>query len=111
MAGALTGSGTCGPGYEFHNGMLSIYIDPARLDDGHGWAASVKAYVDYVHSCQPADPEAPVLVPGEPERSRRAERRANGLPLPGEAWDSILAAGADLGLDRDDLSALAVMNG
>ena len=28
LAGALTGSGTCGPGERIHNGMLSIYIDP-----------------------------------------------------------------------------------
>ena len=108
LAGALTGSGTCGPGFEFHNGMLSIYIDPERLDDGHDWAGAVKAYVDYVHACRPADPEVPVMIPGDPERKRRAERRANGLPLPGEAWDSILTAGTDLGLDRGELEAMAL---
>ena len=108
LAGALTGSGTCGPGYEFHNGMLSIYIDPARMDDGHDWAASAKDYVDFVHGLRPRDPESPVLVPGDPERQRRADRRANGLPLPFDAWDSILAAGERLGLSRDDLAALAI---
>lgn len=111
LAGALTGSGTCGPGYDFHNGMLSIYIDPARLDDGHGWAAAAGAYMDYVRACTPADAEAPVMVPGDPERRRRADRRANGLPLPGETWDSILAAGERLGLDRNDLAAMALLNG
>jgi len=108
LAGALTGSGTCGPGYEFHNGMLSIYIDPARMDDGHDWAASAKEYVDWVRTLTPRDPNAPVLTPGDPERQRRADRRANGLPLPEEAWDSILAAGERLGLNRDDLAAKAL---
>ena len=108
LAGALTGSGTCAPGFDFHNGMLSIYLDPARLDDGHGWAASVRDYVDYVHSCRPADPAAPVLVPGDPERQRAEERRRDGLPLPGEAWESILAAGEGLGLDRDELAGMAL---
>lgn len=107
LAGALTGSGTCGPGYEFHNGMLSIYVDPARFDDGHDWASSVKEYVDFVHGLRPRDAAAPVLVPGDPERARRAER-APGLPLPGEAWASILAAGAELGLNRDELAAMAL---
>ncbi|MEM9060627.1 MAG: Ldh family oxidoreductase [Pseudomonadota bacterium] len=109
LAGALTGSGTCGPGYEFHNGMLSIYIDPERIDDGHGWAASAHAYMDYVRACKPADAAAPVMVPGDPERRRRADRRAHGLPLPVETWDSILAAGAELGLDRQALAAKALM--
>ncbi|MEO1494243.1 MAG: Ldh family oxidoreductase [Pseudomonadota bacterium] len=107
LAGALTGSGTCGPGYEFHNGMLSIYIDPARMDDGHDWAAAAKGYVDYVHGLKPADPASPVVIPGDPERARRADRLANGIPLPEPAWDSILTAGTKLGLDRADLAAMA----
>ncbi len=106
LAGALTGSGTCGPGYEFHNGMLSIYIDPARMDDGHDWAAAAKDYIDFVHSVKPRDPADPVLVPGDPERRRRRERMPT-LPLPAEAWASILASGVELGLDRTDLAALA----
>ncbi len=107
LGGALTGSGTCGPGYEFHNGMLSIYIDPARMDDGHDWAAAAKQYVDFVHGIRPRDPAEPVMVPGDPERARRADRRANGLPLPDAAWDSILAAGVALGLERDALTGMA----
>jgi uncharacterized oxidoreductase len=114
LAGALTGSGTCGPGERIHNGMLSIYLDPARLADGgagdggrHGWAGEVRAYLDYVRACRPADPAQPVLVPGDPERLRRAERRAHGLPLSAEAWESILATGEGLGLDRAGLAALA----
>ena len=109
LAGALTGSGTCGPGYDFHNGMLSIFIDPSKLDDGHGWAASAHAYMDYVRACKPADADTPVMVPGDPERQRRIDRRANGLPLPEETWDSILAAGENLGLDRETLAAQALM--
>jgi len=107
LAGALTGSCTCGPGYEFHNGMLSIYIDPARMDDGHDWATAAKGYVDYVHALKPADPAAPVMIPGDPERARRADRLANGIPLPHPAWDSILSAGEKLGLERADLAAMA----
>lgn len=106
LAGALTGSGTCGPGYAFKNGMLSIYIDPARMDDGHGWAASAKEYLAWVRAIKPRDPAEPVLTPGDPERRRRKERTPT-LPLPAEAWDSILAAGENVGLDRAVLAPLA----
>ena len=40
LAGALTGSGACGPGDRVHNGMLSIYIDPARMNEG--WAGEAE---------------------------------------------------------------------
>ena len=110
LAGALTGSGTCGPGERVHNGMLSIYIDPDRLDDGHGWAESIRDYLDYVRACRPADPAAPVLTPGEPERQRRTERRANGIPLSPGAWESILSTGEEYGLDAAELAALAERN-
>ncbi|MEM0989249.1 MAG: Ldh family oxidoreductase [Pseudomonadota bacterium] len=106
LAGALTGSGTCGPGYEFHNGMLSIYIDPARMDDGHDWALTAKDYVAFVRSIRPRNEVEPVLIPGDPERRRRAERTP-ALPLPNEAWASILDAGERLGLRRAELAAMA----
>lgn len=108
LAGALTGSGTCAPGFEFHNGMLSVYIDPERFDDGHGWAAEATAYVDYVRSCKPMDTASPVLTPGDPERLRNQER-AQAMPLSGPAWTSILDAATGVGLDATQLSAKALI--
>jgi uncharacterized oxidoreductase len=109
LAGALTGSGTATAGGtdRSHNGWLAIYIDPARMDDGHGWAASVADYIAHVRACTPADPAAPVMVPGDPERKRRAERLAHGLPLAPDVWESLLAAGESKGLDQGELTALA----
>ena len=101
LVGALTGSGPAMPGSErSHNGMLSIYLDPALMDDGHGWAASVAEYIAHIRACAPADPAEPVMVPGDPERQRRAERLANGVALAPDVWESLLAAGASKGLDR-----------
>jgi len=108
LAGALTGSGPAMPGSErSHNGMLSVYLDPALMDDGHGWAASVAEYIAHVRACVPADPETPVMVPGDPERKRRAERMADGLPLAPDVWEGLLDAGVSKGLDREELAALA----
>jgi uncharacterized oxidoreductase len=96
LAGALTGSGTATKGgtNRTYNGMLSIYLDPKLMDDGHGWAASVAEYIADIRASMPADPAAPVMVPGDPERQRRAERLANGLPLAPDVWESLLNAGA-----------------
>ncbi len=108
LAGMLTGSGHSGSGSTICNGMLSIYVRPDALDDGHGYAANVKEYIDYIRSCPPADPAAPVMIPGDPERKRRAERLAAGLPLTEGVWDSILDAGASVGLDRVALRAAGI---
>jgi len=107
LAGALTGSGTTGPGVETHNGMLSIYVKPDTFDDGHGFSDTVADYIDFVRAAQPTDPAQPVMIPGDPERKARADRLANGLPLTPETWDSILDAGVKLGLDRERLAAMA----
>lgn len=111
LAGALTGNGTSGsetgPGLRVLNGMLSIYLDPAKFDDGHGFAASVDEYIEQVRSAPPADEMRPVMIPGDPERNARAKRGAEGLPLDPETWDNILSAGESVGLDRDALLAEA----
>lgn len=109
LAGALTGSGTTGPGRAAHNGMLSIYLKPQVLDDGHGFGAAVDGYLEFVRSARPADPARPVMVPGDPERKARAARSANGLPLSAGVWRGILDAGAELGLDREDLADMALI--
>ncbi len=97
LAGALTGSGAAGPGVGPYNGMLSIYFDPNRLDDGFGWGAAVADYVAFVKSARPADPASPVMIPGDPERKARAKRLAEGVPLPRETWESLVAAARSVG--------------
>jgi uncharacterized oxidoreductase len=111
LAGALTGSGTAieGGSNRTYNGMLSIYIDPNLMNDGDGWAVSASSYIAAVRASAPANPDTPVMVPGDPERQRRAERLANGLPLAPDVWESLLAAGESKGLDRGEFVALARM--
>ena len=109
LAGALTGSGTTGPGRATHNGMLSIYLKPEVLDDGHGFGKSVEGYIQFVRAARPADPSQPVMIPGDPERSARKARQKLGLPLSRGAWESILDAGAEWGLDPEDLSNMALV--
>lgn len=108
LAGAITGNRPTGikTGQGAYNGMLSVYVDPDRMDDGHGGASMVSEYLDWVKACPPADPDAPVLAPGDPERKARADRMANGMPLSTETWENILASGALVGLSREDLLKL-----
>ena len=50
LGGALSGTGATAEGRPFANGMLSIFIDPARLDPAMFFPGEVQRYVDYVKS-------------------------------------------------------------
>ncbi|MEM9147349.1 MAG: Ldh family oxidoreductase [Pseudomonadota bacterium] len=105
LAGALTGSGAGGQDQAVHNGMLSIYLDPARLDDGHGWSRAVRDYIAFVRGRAAAADVAGVQIPGDPERATMAERLRHGLPLPTAVWESLLNAARRVGLDPAGIAA------
>ena len=107
LAGALTGSGTCGPGERpLMNGMLSVYMQPDFFESPDAIAAEVRQYVAYFRSARPAEAEGEVLAPGDPERRLRAQREAEGLPLPDETWQAILDATRETGLEEARIQAI-----
>ena len=108
LAGALTGSGCAGPGRErFANGMLSVYIDPARLDVDGAIAADIRGYLEWFKTARPAVEGGEVLSPGEPERRKRAQRLAEGVSIPDDTWEAILNAADLSGLGRAEAEAIA----
>jgi uncharacterized oxidoreductase len=56
-------------------------------------------YADWVSETRPADSAAPVLLPGEPEATRRAERLSDGVPLPQDTWANIIGTAKRLGVN------------
>jgi len=108
IGGALTGTGATDPARRFANGMFSIYVDPAVVDADAMFPREVARYVDYVKSSRPIEPGGEVLVPGEPEARKRAERMAQGIPLPDDIWSSIIATAREVGLDSRRLQAIAL---
>ena len=96
LAGALTGSGATSAEDGAYNGWLAFFLDPERLNEG--WGAAVHDYVEWVRAASPAAGHDAVLVPGDKERATRAERIANGVPLPPATWDAIRATARELGV-------------
>lgn len=105
LAGCLTGSGTAGPDdVRFCNGMLSVYLDPDRIDVDETFAELVDGYADWFLSADPLDDDSPVMLPGDKEHKLRVERTAKGLNLPVDVWASICAAAAQVGAPVPDLA-------
>jgi uncharacterized oxidoreductase len=101
LAGALTGGGCSGPATErarIANGMLSFYVSPAHFGTQAEFEATGRAYIDWIVACKPANPDEPVLAPGDKEAATRADRLANGVPLQPDTWAGIMQTARQLGV-------------
>jgi LDH2 family malate/lactate/ureidoglycolate dehydrogenase len=68
-------------------------VDPGCFGGREAFAASVTALLDDVRSLPAADPEVPVMTPGEPEWRHERERRQHGIPLIGPVVTALAEAG------------------
>ncbi len=85
--------------------MFAVLIDPARLAGVDWFRREFDGFIEYVKASPPADPAAPVLVPGEPERIAREERSRTGIVVDGTTWEEVLQAGEKVGVPRMEAEA------
>ena len=57
---------------------------------------SMTGFQQEVRAIPPADGFDEVVVPGDLEARSRADRRANGIPLPDDVWETLVEAAASL---------------
>ena len=86
------------------NNMLSILIDPGAYEAADDSAGIASAFLDFVRSSRPADPSAPVQIPGEPEARTEQSRLREGIEIPEPIWAQIAATAATLGLSETELT-------
>jgi uncharacterized oxidoreductase len=111
LAGALTGGWTIQPGHPraggIINNMLSIIIDPDALGERDQLYAEIRALIGWAKASPPREGFAEVLMPGEPERRRRAERLANGVEVDERSFAAIRLAATAAGVPEDELDGIA----
>ena len=98
LGGALTGNTATQDNRRFSNGMLSFYVDPKKIDPEGLFPPEVARYTAYVKSSKPVTPGGEILVPGEPEVRMRKQRNEQGIPLPDDTWNAIVATARSTGL-------------
>jgi uncharacterized oxidoreductase len=113
LAGALTGGRTHNPrtikktGTDIINNMLSVIIDPAAMGEPESFEDEVETFITWVKSARPQTGVAEVLAPGEPERSRRADREKNGIPIDTTTWQQLLEVAHKVRLNDTDIPRMA----
>jgi LDH2 family malate/lactate/ureidoglycolate dehydrogenase len=96
-------------------GHFLLALDPGLFRDPAEFRADVAALCDALRTTNPADPNRPVLVAGDPERRIAEQRRQIGIPvganLLAKVREIALASGADWIMDderRPTVAAAAV---
>ncbi len=111
LAGALTGGGTWHSDDKSKrrvwNGMLSILIDPAKIDADGVFGFETREFLASLRKTPVAPGFDKVRIAGEPEREMRSRRERDGIPVDPTTWNEIQAAAAKLKLPQDRLQQLA----
>ncbi|MCX7228209.1 MAG: Ldh family oxidoreductase [Burkholderiales bacterium] len=105
LGGVLTGTGIATDDGPVRNGMLSVFIDPAKLDPEGRFDAEVARFVEGLRGSRPVHGVERVMVAGDPERRARDARRREGFPMPDTAWTEIAALARRAGIADTDIDA------
>ena len=107
LAGAVsTGRSSDPADTVLRNNMLSIYIAP-KVYDAEGMVGTEAArFVAWVKAAPPAKDTAPVLLPGDIERTTRARRLAEGIPIDDATWADLTAAATSVGVEAGEANTL-----
>lgn len=106
LAGLLSGGGTLQPDNAraggIVNNLTAILIDPEAVSDLDWLRAEYDAMAAYIRSSPPPPGQPPLLLAGEPERLREAQRLAAGVEISDNEWAAIVAAARRAGvIDAD----------
>ena len=111
LGGALTGGGTWHSEDKSKrrvwNGMLSIIIDPARLDEDGLFANETTQFLRSLRKSPTAPGFDKVRIAGEPERETRARREKEGIAIDTTTWNEIQAAGMKLKVSKETIQQIA----
>ncbi|MPZ99428.1 MAG: hypothetical protein GEU80_08850 [Dehalococcoidia bacterium] len=105
LTGALSGAGTCVEGQRGSNGVFMMAIDYERFQERDAFIGQFSEVVDFVKTPPFREGVEEVLIPGDPERRRRAERLASGIELDAETWRQLGECARSVGVEPPALEA------
>ena len=71
------------------NNMLTIALAPLFFGSEEEFAREAERFMAYVKTAERTDPDAEILMPGEPEERTRARRLRDGIDLDDTTWKQL----------------------
>lgn len=100
MGGILTGSGpSIFPEFTRGNGVVFIVFAPDVFRSEEEYRRDAGRMAGYVTEAKAAPGSDGVLLPGDPERIKTAERLKSGIPIDETTWASLLETAELLGVE------------
>ncbi|WP_198400102.1 Ldh family oxidoreductase [Bradyrhizobium pachyrhizi] len=87
------------PGTPDNIGHFFLALDPDFFRAGGSFEDDVSDILDHLRATPAVDPGSPVIVAGEPEFARRAERLKTGIPLNDAFLDEVKAVATSAAVD------------
>lgn len=106
LSGILSGSGFSrpDPGPEEMNGLFLLALNVGWFMPAEEFRRQVDQLIAYVKSSRPRPGDAPVLVPGEPDRLEAQRRARKGIPLNARTVETLRELCIALGIDAELLA-------
>ena len=76
--------------------MLSIIVDPKNFDIDSTMGAEISAFITSIRNAPPRNDGQDVLIPGDPERRRRAHVKDHGITLDKTIRDQLVLISNEL---------------
>ncbi|OED40974.1 hypothetical protein AB833_10810 [Chromatiales bacterium (ex Bugula neritina AB1)] len=112
LAGAVAGKETVATGNYIprgvFNNMFSILINPQGFDDQAAIEARVLEFYQAIKGGNPLPATDEILMPGEPEERKAADRTANGVDVDNETISQLMQTASDFKLDPVSLGNVLV---
>lgn len=109
LAAALSGGKTqSGPKSRnaIINSLFSLVVSPEKMGTQDSYFSELEQFIRWVQL--PPDGQDPsVLLPGDPERQKRADRLKHGIPVDGTTFQQLLQTGKSVGLTEAEMHAMA----
>lgn len=115
LAGALAGNETVATGNHIprgvYNNMFSIIVNPTGFDEQKEIEARVMEFYKSIKDGRPGKGIDEVLMPGEPEIRKSADRLQNGIDIDDETINQLLSIASSFEVDTSEIkSTLQTVN-
>lgn len=88
------------------NSLFSVVVSPEKMGTQDNYFSELEQFIHWVQ-LPPEGRDPTVLLPGDPERAKRADRLAHGIPVDATTWNQLLDTGVAVGLTREAMLAMA----